>query len=196
MSLGECPQFALLNARLLWHIRKSMAPGGRVVAGKLAKEKSLAALPALWRFAAVSDFDNDGVPELVARNAATGVIAYFTQTQPNLPVVIDGAASAHQLMGIADIDRDLEADLIYQDTATGAVFAKRRVKGVVGASLPLITLPPGFSVAGVADYDGDAYPDLLTFNKATGANAIEFFVDAKPVRRARIGLSPDWYPKN
>src|SRR6185295_18570765 len=96
----------------------------------VVSQASFPAVPDLtWRLVAAVDFNQDGSPDLLWRNTASGanLVWYLSGTtllsQASLPAVAD---PTWRLLGArlpevaVDVDGDRHPDLIWRNTATGA----------------------------------------------------------------------------
>ena len=118
--------------------------------------------------AAVSDFDGDGLSDLVWQYRSTGALAIWTMkgnfvasTQwLNAPAITD---PAWQIAGTGDIDGDGFADLVWQNSNDGTISAwLMRGTQVLGASvLNYSPVNPSWKIRGVADVNGDGKADIV-----------------------------------
>ena len=145
-----------------------------------------------WQLVAMGDLDGDGIPDLVFQNTGTGqVYAWFlngTGASINFSTgsgiksagyLYGGSLVGWRLAGIADVNGDGKADLVFQNSGTGQVYAwfldgsgasinfstGSGIKGtgyLYGGSLV------GWQLAGVGDLNGDGIPDLVFQNTSTG----------------------------
>jgi hypothetical protein len=124
--------------------------------------------------AAVADFNGDGKPDYVLRNAGTGQTAIWYLNNnfyiggaygPTLPV-------AWSLVGVADFNRDGKPDYVLFNATTlqTAIWYLNNNVYTGGAYGP--TLPAGWSLVGVADFNLDGQPDYALFNATTLQTAI------------------------
>ncbi len=83
--------------------------------------------------------------------------------------VARAAAASWRLAGVADWNGDNGADLVWQNTSTGAVEIWY-LNGTAFASSAAVSpsRPAVWQVAGAADWNGDGKPDLLWQNQSTG----------------------------
>ena len=145
-----------------------------------------------WRLAGIADVNGDGNPDLLFQNTGTSqVYAWFldgTGASINFATgagikgtgyLYGGSLVGWQLAGIADVNGDGIADLIFQNTGTGQVYAwfldgtgasinfgtGSGIKGtgyLYGGSLV------GWQLTSISDVNGDGIPDLLFQNTGTG----------------------------
>jgi hypothetical protein len=152
----------------------------------------------------VLDLNGDQNADLAFQNAATGQIyAWFldgsgssvnftsgsglTATGPNAGYLYGGSLPGWQLAAIGDVNGDGIPDLVFQNTATGQVYAFflngsgasvnfSTGSGIVGTGYLYGGSLPGWQLAGVADVNGDGHPDLVFQNTGTG-QVYAFFLD-------------------
>lgn len=124
--------------------------------------------------AAVADFNSDGHPDYVLRNATThGTAIWYL----NNNVFISGAygptlAAGWGLRSVADFNRDTHPDY--------ALFAARTDQTAIwylsgptfSGSAYGPTLPGGWELVATADFNGNGYPDYVLYNSATRRSAI------------------------
>jgi hypothetical protein len=124
--------------------------------------------------AAVADFNSDGHPDYVLRNATThGTAIWYL----NNNVFISGAygptlAAGWGLRSVADFNRDTHPDY--------ALFASRTDQTAIwylsgptfSGSAYGPTLPGGWELVATSDFNGNGYPDYVLYNSATRRTAI------------------------
>jgi len=121
---------------------------------------------------AVGDMNHDGRPDLLAIDAATGVLRYFR----GISTGIDGSTSLgsgwnslDELVGIGDANRDGNMDLYARVAATGELFFYPGQGIGFGSRVRVATGWSGLrSLTAIGDFDRDGYPDLLATETATG----------------------------
>ena len=124
--------------------------------------------------AVVADFNGDGHPDWVVRNAATRQTAIWYL---NNNVLVTGAMgptlpAAWSLRGSADFNGDSHPDygLFNLNTRHTAIWYLNNNVLVTGAAGP--TLPSGWALVATADFNGDGKPDYLLYHAATRQTAI------------------------
>jgi hypothetical protein len=135
-----------------------------------------------WKIVGVADFNNDGKPDILWRNVATGenYIGYMdgiTNTGgASLEKIVgadwlifDIAESGRRVIG-ADFNRDGHPDLLWRNKSTGEVSVWH-MDGVArkgdGASVATVA-DHDWKIAGIGDFNKDAKVDILWRNGATG----------------------------
>jgi FG-GAP-like repeat len=124
--------------------------------------------------AAVADFNGDGHPDYVLRNATThGTAIWYL----NNNVFISGAygptlAAGWELRSVADFNRDTHPDYalltpVTDQTAIWYLSGPTFIGSAYGA-----TLPSGWELVATADFNGNGYPDYVLYNSGTRRTAI------------------------
>jgi hypothetical protein len=128
-----------------------------------------------------SDFNGDGKPDILWRNASTGenYVWYMDGVTVlgggNLPTVAD---QNWKIVGVADFNNDGKPDIIWRNVYTGENYAwyMDGVTVLGGGNLPTVA-DQNWKVVGVADFNNDNKPDILWRNAATGANYVWYMDD-------------------
>lgn len=170
-----------------------------------------------WSVAAIGDFNGDAEADLVWENSATGEIyfwfmapaagdagfagsggtfsgGYLRDAQQN---IVSVGQTTRRVVGAADMDRDGEVDLVWQDSATNevGVWLVRRGTKTTELLLRPQTVAPGWHVRLVGDYNGDGWPDLLWQHATTGELYAWFLVDRALVFGSHLtpsNVNPVW----
>jgi hypothetical protein len=126
--------------------------------------------------AGVGDLDGDGKADLVWQSEGT-VFAWLmngtnVELSPNTSataIIASSVPLAWQIVGVADLDGDQKADLIWRHIQTGDV-AVWLMDGVGIRQTPVVApgVPLTWQIAGVGDLDGDGKADLLWRETETG----------------------------
>ena len=124
--------------------------------------------------AAVADFNNDGHPDYVLRNASTHQTAIWYLNNN----IYQGGAFGPSitvgwvLEGVADFNRDVHPDyaLFNSTTDQTAIWYMSGPTRIGAAYGP--TLPGGWELSETADFNGDGFPDYVLFNATTHQTAI------------------------
>lgn len=134
-----------------------------------------------WKVDAAGDVDGDGKADLIWRNQADGRLAVWYMSGKTVRATFSLSVPARpdlnwKIVGAGDINRDGKADILWQNTATGAldIWALNGYQ-VIGQSGPL----PGsadlnWRVGGVGDVNGDGSADLIWQHNATGDLGVWF----------------------
>jgi len=124
--------------------------------------------------AAVSDFNNDGSPDYVLRNATTRQTAIWYL---NNNVFVSGAygptlVTGWGLRAVADFNLDSHSDyaLFTLSTHRTALWYLSGPTYIGGAYGP--TLPNGWELVATADFNGDSRPDYVLYNAGTRQTAV------------------------
>jgi hypothetical protein len=124
--------------------------------------------------AAVIDFNGDGHPDWVVRNAGTRQTAIWYL---NNSVFVSAAwgptlPAGWSLLGIADFNRDGRPDyaLFNSTTRQTAIWYLSRPTFLRAAYGP--SVPSGWALVAMADFNGNGYPDYMLYKASTGQTAI------------------------
>ena len=163
-----------------------------------------------WRLAGIADVNKDDIPDLIFQNTGSGQLyAWFLDGTgdpinfspmtgvKNTASLYSGSLEGWRLAGIADVDHDDIPDLVFQNTATGQVYAW--FLNGTGASInfsPITGIKSagylygggllGWQLTGISDVNGDGFPDLVFQNTFTG-QVYTWFLDGSG---APISFSP------
>jgi hypothetical protein len=113
-----------------------------------------------WATLGIGDVDGDGMPEgLVMSNAGmVRVVKLLGATAGAFTQL--GSKAPGTLAGIADLDGDHRADLVWQG-ADGSITGWLMDASGIASQGPIGTLPAGATIARVADLTGDGKADLV-----------------------------------
>jgi hypothetical protein len=161
-----------------------------------------------WQVRGVADLDGDGKPDLLWHNQSTGQLFAWlmdglrrASTSYLTPAGV--ADTQWQIRGLADLNRDGSADILWQHQTRGDLY----VWFLSGLRSPWTSyLSPSrvadtrWQVRRVMDLDDDARPDLLWHNQATGELYVWFmdgvsrvsasYLDPRSVANTRWQLAP------
>jgi hypothetical protein len=132
----------------------------------------------------VSDFDGNGVPDLVWMNTTTREVHVNYFGGPGGASVIGWnslyTASGWHTAAVADFDRNGIPDLVWINDTTNEVHVVY-YGGPAGASvIGFNVLYPagatsGWHIVGAGDFNGDGVPDLVWYNDTTGQVNVNYF---------------------
>jgi hypothetical protein len=118
-------------------------------------------------FVATGDWDGDGHPDIISRDAAgdiyliPGAANGYLQSK----VLLGWGYSNYTFAGMADWDRDGHQDFIVRDNATGNLwlYPGNGTRGQQGGARFLIGVGwNGYTFFGIADWDHDGNQDIIT----------------------------------
>jgi uncharacterized delta-60 repeat protein len=123
-----------------------------------------------------NDFNNDGNPDILWRNTATGDNVIWLMNGTNwLNSVWLGSVSdtTWAIVGVGDFNHDSNPDILWRNTATGdnviwLMNGTNWLNSVWLGSVADVT----WSIVGVGDFNNDTNPDILWRNTVTGDNVI------------------------
>lgn len=93
----------------------------------------------------------------------------------------------------ADFDRDLDGDLVWQNTRTGARAIWFLQNGVLKKSVALPSVATPWRIAAAADFNADGQADLVWQNVTTGQRSIWFLVNGQYQKSLALQtISTDW----
>ncbi len=159
----------------------ALAPSGRATVSSIGG--------AVWGIANAgygsSDFDGNGVPDLVWLNDATRQVTvnYFGgaggATYLGWNYLNEGGVPGWHVVAVADFNGDGVPDLVWQNDTTAKVtvnyYGGATGAAYVGWNWLDIKGEPGWQVVGAADFNGDGVPDLVWMNSGTRQVTVNYF---------------------
>ena len=153
-----------------------------------------------WQIRGVVDFDEDGSPDILWHNRATGQLyvwfmdgttlssaAFFTP-----PLV---ANTLWQVQGLADLSGDGKTDVLWRNTSTGQLYAWLMDGTALSSGTlltPSVVANTGWTIRGLDDFNRDGKPDVLWHNQSTGQLYV-WFMNGTTLSSATF-LSPSAVP--
>ena len=129
-----------------------------------------------WKIVGVADLNGDGHADLVWQHQTTGDIAAWMMNgtaaiSMTLLTPSQVADTNWKIVGVADLNGDGHADLVWQHQTTGDIAAWM-MNGTAAISMTLLTpsqvADTNWKIVGVADLNGDGPPDLVWQHQTTG----------------------------
>ena len=128
-----------------------------------------------WSIVGIADFNKDGNPDLLWRDASTGRTTIWYMTGPTwnggfadvLPTLNDPNWS---IVGLADFNGDSNPDLLWRDASTGRTtiwyMSGPTWNGGYADVLPTLS-DPDWQIVAIRDFNNDRSPDLLWRNTSS-----------------------------
>jgi uncharacterized repeat protein (TIGR03803 family) len=140
-----------------------------------------------------SDFNGDGLGDLILQNASTNVVGLWYMNGPTrigAAAVSSTPGAGWKAVGCADFNGDGHPDLVLQNLSTHKV-AVWYLNGatLTGGAYVSISLPAGWSVAAVADINGDGHPDLVVQNTSTHQAAAWYLNNVTLIGSAYVSVA-------
>jgi hypothetical protein len=123
-----------------------------------------------------SDFNRDGISDLVWQNNRTGQRTMWLMTKNGYTGVEAGfgpVATDWQIATTGDFNGDGLVDIVWQNTASGQrTIWLMNGTGWSGQEAAFAKIPVDWQIAAAADFDGDGRPDIVWQNLKTGQRTI------------------------
>jgi hypothetical protein len=158
--------------------------------------------PSAWQVATTADFNGDGHPDILWQQPATGQLVVWLM---NGATLLSSASLTPaqwdpnwRVAGAADLNRDGQADLIWQNRTTGAL-ASWQMRGLTAVTIANLT--PGttnvlWEIRAVADFNRDGQPDLLFQHATTGQMYVWYLAGTTMTGGQYLSpaqVQPDWH---
>ncbi len=137
-----------------------------------------------WHVAAVADFNQDGVPDLIWVNDTTrqAVVHYYGgaggAVDQNWNWLDQAGEPGWSVVAAADFNQDGVPDLVWQNDTTRQVVVHYYGGSGGAVQQGSATLDPGVAgwrVAAAADFNGDHVPDLVWQDDSTGQVVVHYY---------------------
>jgi hypothetical protein len=140
------------------------------------------AADANWKIAGTGDFNDDGKPDLVWQNQATGqILVWFLNGTTRSSVSSFNPAQPPdanwRMVGTGDFNDDGKPDLVWQNQATGQIgvwFLNGTAQTGYRFFSPGQAPDPNWKIVGTADFNKDGKPDLLWQHQNSGQIGVWF----------------------
>jgi len=140
--------------------------------------------------AVVRDFTGDGTSDLVVATASSVKIWAMQGGSVASELPLPAAPAGARVVGTGDYDGNGTADLLWENSQTGALTLWLLNGGVVlgTGTLDRSSLPSGeeWHVGGSADFDGNGADDLMLFSRVKGEVEVWAFSGTAVATRTRI----------
>jgi len=153
------------------------------------------AFPGGYALSAVGDFDGDGNPDLLVREASTGKVLVVYMTGPTFKsqAYLDGGHAYPKnwlLCGVGDFNADGKPDIVWRVKNTGRV-AVTYFSGSTQSSAKYANggyrYALNHKLSGVGDFNADGKPDLLWRDMRTGRALVTYLNGVTQSGRASLG---------
>lgn len=127
----------------------------------------------------VSDFDHDGISDILWRHESTGAISGWLLSVHRVKDTLGPGSVVDpdwQLVGIGDISGDGYDDLLWRHTLTGTLSVWLIEPGGSVSEMSPGTVDPSWKVVGLADADGDGKADIYWRNDVSGMMSV-WYID-------------------
>jgi hypothetical protein len=162
---------------LIWHhqgdgrLAAWLMNGSRQIEGRLLSPEAVPDTG--WQVRAVTDFDNDGHPDLIWQHDDGREAVWFmnglSAISGNLLAPPSVTDTAWRIAGSGDFDADGQQDLVWQHLdGRIAVWLMSGTSLRDGYVLSSIAPQPGLKLRAVGDLNGDGSPDLISQNELDG----------------------------
>ena len=134
-------------------------------------------IPTDWRIVGTPDLDGDGYADILWENERTGAVYYWllngtTVTGGDYILNPYQISTDWQIVGTPDLNGDGWPDILWQNTANGAVYYWLMQGPNIGDGNYLVNpgqIPTDWQIVGTPDLNGDGSPDILWQNVDNGA---------------------------
>jgi kumamolisin len=112
---------------------------------------------------------------------------------PNVTLLQKALSSTLTVKVSKDFDHNGQADLLWQNTQTGALMVWLMNGGVHTGTLTLRSAPSPWTAVGTGDFNNDGYADVVLKNTATHEHAIWFLKNGAFINSVSLpAVAPEW----
>jgi hypothetical protein len=120
------------------------------------------------------DFNGDGNPDILWRNASTGqnLVWYMNGTTVAGTALIDSCDLNWKIVGTGDFNNDGRIDILWRDPTTGQNLVWLMNGTTVVGTASVDSCDPNWEIVGTGDFNGDSKTDILWRHPSTGQNLV------------------------
>jgi trimeric autotransporter adhesin len=138
-----------------------------------------------WRIVGTADFNQDGHPDLLWQDPATGESQVWFLGGPQGTTILSAAtfsgANPWRIVAVADFNGDGHPDVVWQDpnSGTAQIWYLGGAQGITVQSAADVSAANPWHIAGCGDFNGDGYPDLLWQDPVSGTTQVWYLGGAQ-----------------
>ena len=132
-----------------------------------------------WKVIGSGDFDANGKSDILWQNTSTGQAQVWfmdgTSVLSGSGVLSPNLGTSWTAIGTGDFNADAKADILWQNTTTGALKIWEMNGSTITSSGDVAEVPAaGWTAAGIGDFNGDGKSDILLLNTTSNTFAVWF----------------------
>ncbi|MDX2245013.1 MAG: DUF4347 domain-containing protein [Leptolyngbyaceae cyanobacterium bins.302] len=121
-----------------------------------------------------SDFNQDGIDDIVWRNYTTGEnqVWLMNSTMPSSVMTLPSVSPGWVLEGVGDFNQDGNPDLLWREYSVGLTGIWFMAGASIQSSVMLETVAPTSLIEGVGDLNGDGHVDIVWRDSGSGYTTV------------------------